>query len=81
MNEKDRRKTGPKKSVPPRTADLLRINNDLKTRLVYLKTIRQETNLKVSLSDLVNEAIDMLLEVECIPAVNELPQNREGVEL
>jgi len=37
MNEKDRRKTGPKKSVPPRTADLLRINNDLKTRLVYLK--------------------------------------------
>ena len=73
-------KRGQKAFKPARHSELIRINDTLPPRLQYLKDIRLKENPKISVSDLINEAIEAMLDFEDVPLVI-VRIDRKGVEL
>jgi len=71
---------GPKRHKPDRSTEIYRINLSTIPRIQYLLKVRQKSEPKTSLSDLVNEAVEQLLDFEAVPEVI-TAKDRKGVEL
>ena len=72
-----KRSVGRAKTKPARTSQGLNVNVDLIPRMNWLKAKTGK-----SLADIYNEALDLYLDTEGVPAVVEsIPQVRKGVSL
>jgi hypothetical protein len=70
-------KTGPKPYKPKRTARLRRLDDASEPRLRWLLDKRKSEKSKddprrISIDDLVNEGIDLLLDVEEVPSLEQI---------
>lgn len=84
--ERIKKRAGAKPTKPLRHQHLTRLNSETPfessylDRLKLLEAIRREYDPKVSITDLINEAVSGLLEMEGIPKLLN-KDLREGVEL
>jgi hypothetical protein len=80
-------KCGAKPTKPIRAVHITRLNSATENhssyhdRLNYLVKVKRETNPKVSATDLINEALELLFDIEGVPAFVVTTDFRKGVEL